>query len=236
MNPSGGLLWHWHAWRSQALWQATCAQISSWLGQIELRSSELFLIGSSAGWMMSSAWLQRFTKVTVWDIDPLAAPLFRWRYGRSLAACGTELVCHTADAISDLGRVIDAQPKACVFFDNVLGQYRFHCTDVDQASEKLSHIVRSLRGREWGSLHDAYSGPVARSYTEASLPGMQKRIRGSAHAAVADHAWLAELGAKGDWLDHLTEAIFDKGTAVHHIAWPYKPRYCHWLQAGWVHA
>jgi len=43
-----------------------------------------------------------------------------------------------------------------------------------------------------------------------------------------------QLHAQGDWLDHLTEAVFPEGTLVHHIAWPYSASYCHWLQAGWI--
>lgn len=58
MNPSGGLLWHWRAWRSQALWRPTCEQISTSLAQVAPASSELLLIGASAGWMMPSRWLQ----------------------------------------------------------------------------------------------------------------------------------------------------------------------------------
>jgi hypothetical protein len=236
MSLSGGLFWHWRAWRSQALWRPTYEQITSWLQAVQPRSSELLLIGASAGWMMPSAWLQGFSKVTVWDIDPLAAPLFRWRHAKALKASGTQLVCHTADAIADLGPLINSQPNACIFFDNVLGQYRFHCKTVEEASQKIAQIRCALRGREWGSLHDAYSGPVERALSARNFPAMEKHTLGHADADVLDQAWLHKLGAKGEWLDHLTDAVFTKGTVVHHIAWPYQPRYCHWLQAGWVHA
>ena len=234
MNPSGGLIWHWRAWRSQTLWRETCQQIAHWLAQVQPRSTELLLIGASAGWMMPSEWLQRFQKVTVWDIDPMAATLFRWRHGRALKATGTQLICHTADAIAALGPLLNSQPKACVLFDNVLGQLRFHGQNETQAVEKIEQLTRTLDGREWGSLHDAYSGPVSQSWAERTLPEPQRRVQGSPHTDREDQAWLAKLGAKDEWLDHLTASVFAPGTVVHHIAWPYSPRYCHWLQAGWV--
>jgi hypothetical protein len=234
MNPSGGLRWHWQAWRSQALWRPTCEQIASWLVQVQPASKELLLIGASAGWMMPSPWLQRFNKITTWDLDPLAPTLFSWRHAKALAASGTQLVSHTGDALKHIDQVLRSEPKACVFFDNVLGQIRFHGQDVVLAQAEITRIVRRVKGREWGSLHDAYSGPVGQRLTRKNLPSMQTLIQPSQPTLLPNQRWLAHLGAHGDWLDHLTESVFTPGTPVHHIAWPYQARYCHWLQAGWV--
>jgi hypothetical protein len=234
MNPSGGVRWHWRAWRSQALWQPTQQQIASWLATVKPQAPELLIIGASAGWMMSTPWLQRFKKVSIWDIDRLAGPLFRWRHGQALQASGTELVCHQGDALKILDEVLLLNPQACVLFDNVLGQVRFHHTDVEQAGRELKQLVRLLKGREWGSLHDAYSGPVVPQPRKAAFPRMQKHKQRPGGAA-ADFSWLTPLGAQGEWLDHLTATLFEDGTWVHHMAWPYRPDYWHWLQAGWVH-
>jgi hypothetical protein len=46
--------------------------------------------------------------------------------------------------------------------------------------------------------------------------------------------WLARMGAQSPWLDHLTGGVFKEGTELTHMAWPMKPDYWHWLQAGWV--
>ena len=235
MSPSGGLLWHWRAWRSQKQWRPTAEQIATWLEQVNPHSSELILIGASAGWMMPSTWLQTFKKVMIWDIDGLAEPLFRWRHGAALKASGTTLAFHRADALANLGALLNTHPGACVFFDNVLGQVRFHGSDLDAVADHILEITQTLKGREWGSLHDAFSGPVAPALNSQNLPARQLRLQGEGHAEKADQAWFLKLGAKGEWLDHLTSSVFAKGTVVHHMAWPYRPKYCHWLQAGWVH-
>ncbi len=78
------------------------------------------------------------------------------------------------------------------------------------------------------------SGPVTPLACNDNLPAMKRRVQGSSDIAALDQAWLSELGAKSPWLDHLTSAVFQKGTLVNHIAWPFKPGYCHWLQVGWV--
>ncbi|MEI8075855.1 MAG: hypothetical protein WCH78_13980 [Bacteroidota bacterium] len=231
MNLSGGIFWHGRAWAAQSLWRQTCAEIATALARCGHRASELLLIGASAGWMIPTPWLQGFAKVDTWDIDPLAAPLFRWRHGAALKASGCALQCHRFDALSGLEQLLQAHPDACVFFDNVLGQYRFYCSDPDEAAEKIAQIVHSLRGREWGSLHETYSGPV---HGNPGLPAMQQRVQGSADSAARDVQWFEQLGATGEWLDHMTGGVFADGTLVHHIAWPFKPGTCHWLQLGWV--
>ena len=247
MNPSGGLRWHWKAWRSQVLWRPTCQDIATWLAEKPALGSDLLLIGASAGWMMSSAWLGGFRKVTTYDIDPLAGPLFRWRHGKALAASGSELVCQRGDALNNLAEVLHEHRHALVLFDNVLGQIRFHHPDVDEASHRIASIGRRLRNRNWGSVHDAYSGPVCtpvsrRAHTPmmrsvqpaAPLAGARKRAGKDAPQRADFAAFGSQLDADGAWLDHLTGDLFPPGTQVSHIAWPHLDDYCHWLQAAWV--
>ena len=249
MNPSGGWFWHLHAWRSQTLWAATCADIAQWLDAMPAPqqgpSHELLLIGASAGWMVPSAWLQRFDSVTSFDLDRWAAPLFQRRHGAALRACGTALRCHTEDGLANLTSLLQAHPRATVLLDNVLGQLRFHHPTVEAASRQIAHITRSLRGRHWGSVHDAFSGRSQRRSTGMRVAPMQrspqaKHPGSSIDAAPTRGVGLAlfsdQLAAQGEWLDHLTDTVFPAETEVHHIAWPYSPRYCHWLQAGWVAA
>ncbi|MEY4663053.1 MAG: hypothetical protein RLZZ239_1526, partial [Pseudomonadota bacterium] len=58
---------------------------------------QLVLMGASAGWMLPTLWLQQFEEIHAWDIDPLAAPLFKWRHARELQRHGTTLQFHTGD-------------------------------------------------------------------------------------------------------------------------------------------
>jgi hypothetical protein len=244
MNPSGGLFWHLHAWRHRAQWSATCADIAQWLGQMppaHHKAPELVVIGASAGWMVPSIWLQNFASVTTYDMDRCAAPLFRLRHGAALRASGTALQCHTADALSNLDAVLQAHPRAVVLFDNVLGQLRFHTPSVDEASRRIAAITARMHGRRWGSVHDAFSGRTKRTASSASAPAMQRSLQPRAPSKGPAATRPVELGrfsrqlhAQGEWLDHLTDHVFPEGTAVHHIAWPYRPGYCHWLQAGWI--
>ena len=97
---------------------------------------------------------------------------------------------------------------------------------------RLSRLHRSLGGREWGSVHDLLSGP-GRLAQPGQEPSMRKR-KLRAGAPLAQDGWLAGLQPQGQWLDHLTAAVFAPGTTVYDIAWPFKPGYWHWLQAGWV--
>jgi len=234
-NVTGGLFWHWQAWRSQANWQPTVDALETWLLQqtAQKSSDTLLIIGASAGWMMPSRWLCQFNEVHTFDIDPLAAPLFKWRHGKALNSQGTLLQCHTHNALSDLPGLLQEHPKACVFFDNVLGQLRFTESNVQLVEKNLAQIVRSLRNREWGSVHDRMSGPISRAGANANWGPLPEA---AGHLDKNDEAqkWLSRLNAQSPWLDHLTEDVFNKETAVHNLAWAFKPAYWHWLQAGWV--
>ena len=242
MNLTGGVAWHWLAWRSQARWASTSQAIEHWLlnqAQVFKASGvagqpSLLLIGASAGWMMSAQWLQQFARVDTFDIDPLAAPLFKWRHGAALKAQGVELHCHTHNALQDLPALLNAHPKACVFFDNVLGQLRFQksASAWQQVEADIQKIQKQLKGREWGSVHDRMSGPTLEKIVETdALP-----VRNSQQN---DQQWLTQLNAESPWLDHLTHDVFPLETSgqeinIQNFAWNFSPRYRHWLQAGWV--
>jgi hypothetical protein len=242
MNLTGGIAWHWLAWRSQARWANTSKAIEDWLLQQASFSKlggasekpNLLLIGASAGWMMSTQWLQQFARVDTFDIDPLAAPLFKWRNGAALKAQSVELHCHTADALQDLPALLKSHPKACVFFDNVLGQLRFQrpASAWQHVERDVQQIQKQLKGREWGSVHDRMSGPT----TETILLSDELPVRSIQQT---DQQWLTQLKAQSPWLDHLTHSVFPnqrdgQGVSVENFAWNFSPSYRHWLQAGWV--
>jgi hypothetical protein len=237
MNLTGGISWHWLAWRSQVRWTSTAQAIEQWLlhsaqvlpSKTNNEKPSLLLIGASAGWMMSSQWLSQFACVDTYDIDPLAAYLFKWRHGAVLKAQGTTLNCHTQDALQNFSALLNAHPKACVFFDNLLGQMRFQhaANDWQLVEKKLKQFKVQLKGREWGSLHDRMSGRLSESIAaDCALPVRQ--------ADWHDQRWLTELDAQSPWLDHLTHSVFPDGTKVQDFVWNFSPHYRHWLQAAWV--
>jgi hypothetical protein len=242
MNPSGGLRWHWRAWRSRTLWAPTCSDIAAWLAQVQPRSKKLILLGPSAGWMLPTDWLLRFECIHAVDIDPWAARTFAHRHGAALQAGGTRWHYQTGDALADLPRLLTVHPQACVLFDNLLGQLRFHAPrwqdPLTFTAQQLADVQRLLRGREWGSVHDLLSGPAqglarGQAFPATRLPGTASTC-GPAQARQLDTTWLSAAGVQGEWLDHLTEQVFPAGTPVRDIAWAFSPRYWHWLQAGWV--
>ena len=235
-NLTGGPAWHWQAWRSQKAWAPTVDALETWLFAQTSNAPcpSLLLIGASAGWMMPNSWLCQFKEVHTYDIDPMAARLFRWRHGSRLRAKSIELQCHTQNALTDLPSLLNSHPQACVFFDNVLGQLRFHNSNIDLVEKNIALIVRNLKGREWGSVHDRMSGPVSRDMPLShELESQWPQASGHLENEKAQK-WLSSLQAQSPWLDHLTGQVFGKETAIYNLAWAFKPDYWHWLQAGWV--
>jgi hypothetical protein len=220
------------------LWSPTHAHIASWLASVQPHSNQLLLLGPSAGWMLPSAWLQRFESIHAMDMDPLARGLFTWRHGPALKAAGVLWQYHSGDALAELPRLLTAHPKACVLFDNLLGQLRFHAPAWKDPTIhiplQLARLKRLLQGREWGSVHDLVSGPAAGLPLAQDFPAVRRSLKPPGDGQPPDLEWLAAAKPQGPWLDHLTDQVFPAGTALQDIAWAFKPAYWHWLQAAWV--
>ena len=194
---------------------------------------QLVLIGASAGWMLPTSWLAQFKEIHAWDIDPLAAPFFRWRHERTLKRQGIALHLHTGDGLAQLGDAIQAMPRAFFWFDNVLGQLRFTSASLDAVDRRLRKLQHTLKPVAWGSVHDRMSGPTV---PDTPGPAAHQGRAGLAMESPEGQTWLQEIGAISPWLDHLTEHVLPKDTPVQYTAWPFKPGYSHWLEMGWTAA
>jgi len=241
LDTSGGLRWHVRALWRRSQWRDTTRRIADWLDTTQPASRHLLLIGGSAGWMMSGRWLQRFSRIDLIDLDPYAHRLFRWNHGRALRESGTELHIAAFDALESLESLLRQHPDATIFFDNVLGQHLFRVRQIERTEADLARITKQLKGRDWGSVHDLFSGPTdplklpavpitqfnavrdANGWVSEGLSGTPLHVR-----------MLAQVAGVPDWVDHLTSELFPVGTHSRLIAWPFLPEYAHWLQAGWV--
>jgi hypothetical protein len=240
-DTTGGLRWHLRAFWQRRRWQFTSALIADWLKSTRPASSHLLLIGGSAGWMMSSTWLQRFRKIDLIDVDPHASWLFRLNHGRALRDSGSHLQFFQTDGLKELDHLLRESPEATIFFDNVLGQHLYRVGDMARAESELQQIAARLKGRDWGSVHDLYSGPVDSNRAVAqpvsrydALNDAQGLLVNGLRETPMHRLLLSQVGGHDEWMDHLTSGIFPIGTASQLIAWPFLPDYAHWLQAGWV--
>ena len=192
--------------------------------------------------MIQTAWLQGFSKIIAVDFDPLAPLLFRMRH-RGLA----DLRWQKGDALHRLEVLLNEHPRAAVFFDNMLGQQALISIQEKNGSdavlgaveERLARLKQQLRGRVWGSLHDRLSGPVRITASDFQNYASQPMVRlcGKVRYEKQLIAWLSEidgLHAHGEWLDHLTGAVFPDDIARSYFLWPFENDYWHWLELAWV--
>jgi hypothetical protein len=206
--------------------------LDAFLCKVSPNAQHLLLIGASAGWMMPPNWLTRFERIDAFDIDPLAARLFNWRHGPLLKQHKVQLTHHRQDALAALPSLLRQHPHACVWFDNLLGQHRFRVRDVARAEIELGALKTLLKGRSWGSVHDLFSGPTDGQASITDIP--TRVVLSGAPTSASAQELLSSVGAKGEWRDHLTQAVFPEDTPTHLIPWAFQRDDWHWLQAGWV--
>ena len=232
---TGGLNWHLQAYPSRKRWQPTVQLSDQFLAQVQPKSEHLVLIGGSAGWMMPPNWPARFKRIDAYDIDPLAAWLFDGQHGKRLKTQGIAVHHHRHDALANLPEILKEHPKACLWFDNVLGQHRFRICDQARVEHELAQLKTTLQGRNWGSLHDVWSGPTDGRLLPAGLQVWSHHVTAKQGMEAAfSQKLLASVGAKDAWHDHLTSHVFSHSTPTTWMPWAFKPNYWHWLQAGWV--
>jgi hypothetical protein len=229
---TGGLSWHLTAWHAQTRWQTTVNHLDAFLCDVTPHAQHLLLIGASAGWMMPQNWLARFERIDAYDIDPIAAQLFNWRHGRHLKQHGVHVTYHRQDALAELPTLLRQHPRACVWFDNVLGQHRFRIADLARAEKDLGALKVQLLDRSWGSVHDLFSGPTLGQTPIIDIP--TRVLQSGAQVTASAQVLLSSVGATGEWRDHLTQDVFPTGTTTHLIPWAFQRDDWHWLQAGWV--
>jgi hypothetical protein len=103
---------------------------------------------------------------------------------------------------------------------------------VTRAEKELGALKVMLEGRSWGSVHDLFSGPTDGQTLIAHIP-TREVLSGAQTSAIAQ-TLLSNVGASGEWRDHLTQAVFPEDTTTQLIPWAFQRNDWHWLQAGWV--
>ncbi len=155
LHPSGGLVYHWRAWRwRRRLWAPFHDQVRRWLTDWRPGEKHLVLVGPSGGYALSSQFLERFPRITVLEPDALARRIlarrfpehrFEWRDGPGLVEAG------------GFGRLVDTHPDAAFLFCNLLGQTPVGAGPGFDRRAWLAAWQAALAGRSWASWHDLAS-------------------------------------------------------------------------------
>lgn len=219
-RPSGGVAWHWRAWRGKRRYHPFRVAVHDWLKSWAPPCSRLILVGPSAGWTLPSTWLAQFEAITAIDLDPLARLGFALNHRRGLAR-GTRLEWLRRDLVSELPGHLSTTPDAAVLFCNVLGQLAIERDDHEAV---LAILPNMLRRHHWASFHDCYTGDISAQEWRWLEPfTLEQRM------SAAD---LQRLGLSGEWRDHGTGELFPAHHRRHYFPWWITDQKLHWIEAG----
>jgi len=222
LNPAGGLRYHVRALWAGRDWQPFRTALDRWLPVFHRPAARALLVGPSAGYTFPDAFLSRFSEITVFEPDPIAAALL----GRRLRRLGVDFRVERADCLiapllrgeRGLAEWLLADPAACLVFGNVLGQTRFLVEDPDFVRFKCAfreRIVPLLAGRAWLSFHDRLSGTLAPQFEQPY----------TASSRLDDQAVLREFYARAagseqqELFDHESEGFFPSDLPHSYFHW-----------------
>jgi hypothetical protein len=247
-NPTGGFGYHVRALLyGRRQWAPFRQEIARWLRGWAPPERELLLVGPSGGYSLDPAFLGAFSRIIAVDIDPLAALIFRLRFGRQLRERRVSLVWDGRDhlspglqgfSIQPLCALIDAYPEAAVLFCNLLGQLPLLGEDrlPDQSDDDppegsyerwLLGLPAALAGRSWATYHDRISGHCR----PHALPGGSLVPWSSSEDLVLHHfPRVEDRGEKFQLLDHRTSMLL-RDTPREQFSWEIAPGVFHLIEA-----
>lgn len=178
ISPTGGLHYHFKAWRYRvSLWhpfrEKLHQQLNNWSSVARARNAsamnELVIIGTSGGYTLPTEWLCGFSKVIAYDVDPLAPLFFKkvhesvnvhWRWQDAFFTrnkISGRKATRTLSA-SPITHILRGHFNSMILFSNVLGQLPLmHPVTENEMKLFGEGLCQALHGLNWASYHDLYS-------------------------------------------------------------------------------
>ncbi len=153
LHPSGGLRYHFAAFRHRRLWVPFHDRVRDWLTAWQPASRRLVLVGPSGGYALDPAFLARFDDIVALEPDPLA----RFILARRRPGIRFE---DDAGFVEPDGffRLVECHAGAAFLFCNLLGQTLVgQSPDPEARRVWLDSLPAALAGQPWASWHDLAS-------------------------------------------------------------------------------
>lgn len=215
MNPAGGLVYHLRALRATDQWRDYRNHVNRFLLSWNPPTSQILLVGPSAGYSLPRAWLQSFTQVIGLEVDPAARVMFDRRHRLRTKWIRTARFEPDLDSFRT---VLDEYPDAAILFCNFLGQLPalYPHADLNQLHAELRDL---LSDRTWASYHDRLSGEF------------QTEDRDQFYFVSPTPSDLAsEWRLTGELMDHET-SVLSEGLPCRVFPWRLTPTSTHLIEA-----
>ena len=226
-NLTGGLAYHYKAWRyRRLLWDSHRFGTAQWLQGWRTYHCHLILIGPSAGYSLPRSFLEKFERLTALDPDPISARLFQSRFKGLNVQWSRQDYFHQKNGRlwpEGLFHLREEYDQAVFLFCNFLGQLPLTTVGFEESLDlwRKNWLV-FLQNSEWASFHDLWSTdqplPTQEPW-QASKKGLQDSIQR-----------FAPKDFKGTIRDHLTENLFNDSCHRSQWLWHLKPGQTHCIE------
>lgn len=231
-NDTGGLAYHFIAWRQKRAWRAFCLQIREFLESHVPNNGNLLLVGPSGGYTLPTQWLSGFQQISAIDPDPLAPFFFRRNHPRLKVTWSRHnyLFDHERQWRTEgLSEIIGDYPNHLLFFTNLVGQLplllkQANLQDEDTWKRWQQDWREALARQRWVSIHDLFSS------AQAPNPPLNRDFSGLEKDQLVNCYYGGNQSVTVT--DHLTYDLLPTADVFHRYAWPLYSNQIHLVEAA----
>jgi hypothetical protein len=231
-NPSGGIRYHYRAWRRrEGAWLGFREQLEAWLFGWQPLASTLAIVGPSGGYCLPLRALERFERFVIFEPDALARFILRRRMqealpDRPITWIAKDLWVEPLLRGDSIPRWL-LGPSSALLFSNVVGQLPYVIDEPKYPRWREAwcrQLWPTLQEMPWASFHDRVSGetPPARP-----LPDTQSRLSDAEVRALyhrEDGSGTVEL------IDHGSQELLPEGRNYRYFHWPLTDQMHHLIE------
>jgi hypothetical protein len=220
-NPSGGIRYHFRAWRRRDhAWLPFREQLEAWLADWRPRATTLAIVGPSGGYCLPLRALQGFQRFVIFEPDPLARAILKRRMRaalpqRELLWVGDDVWVGPLLRGGSIPRALLGGETA-LLFSNIIGQLSYMVDDAAFPAWRQAwcqSLFPQLERMPWASFHDRVSSEIA---PHKPLPTHGRRLSDAEITALYQPA----PGETIELNDHHSQELLPEGHGYRYLHWP----------------
>lgn len=206
------------------LWKPFKEKTDLFLNSWETQKKSLVIVGPSGGYSLSPTFLQKFSKIHLIEIDPIAPLIFKFKNrSQSIFVDDKDYLNNGPAGLEEL---LKKYSDSAILFSNILGQLVYFKKGTQQVKELIPNLLEMLVSFDWASYHDVASFHFKKDPSMLCWPLVLNSITAPDYNKKIE----AQLNLKPleyEYIDHLIDDYFIEYKLKMKCVWQIQPNSYH---------